>query len=119
MEEAVQVGEQHATVGAFVRGEISVEAFEVDHETVAFDSVMSNLPSMPHPMTYHQLRDYILSQMRMSAVYQPVMLKVLLERDGAADVTEIAKALLSYDQSQIEYYAIRTKNMVGRILTQN
>ena len=55
----------------------------------------------------------------MRAVYQPAMLKVLMEAGDEATVEEIAKALLSYDQSQIEYYAIRTKNMVGRVLTQN
>jgi diadenosine tetraphosphate (Ap4A) HIT family hydrolase len=57
--------------------------------------------------------------MRMSHVYQPVMLRVLLERGGEASVTDIAKALLSYDQSQVEYYELRTKNMVGRVLAQN
>ncbi|MBF9058172.1 HIT domain-containing protein [Rhodobacterales bacterium HKCCSP123] len=66
-----------------------------------------------------QLEEFILNRMRMSAVYQPAMLKVLLEAGGEATVEEIARALLSYDQSQIEYYAIRTKNMVGRVLTQN
>lgn len=52
-------------------------------------------------------------------VYQPVMLKTLLENGGEATVEQIAKALLSHDQSQIEYYGIRTKNMVGKVLTQN
>ncbi|TDL83998.1 HIT domain-containing protein [Palleronia sediminis] len=32
---------------------------------------------------------------------------------------QIARALLSYDLSQVEYYEIRTKNMVGRVLTNN
>ena len=55
----------------------------------------------------------------MSHVYQPAMLKVLLEKGGAASIEDVAKALLYYDQSQVEYYAIRTKNMVGKVLTQN
>jgi ATP adenylyltransferase len=57
--------------------------------------------------------------MRMSHIYQPVMLKVLLENYGEASVEQIASALLSYDQSQVEYYGIRTKQMVGKILTNN
>jgi diadenosine tetraphosphate (Ap4A) HIT family hydrolase len=57
--------------------------------------------------------------MRMSHVYQPVMLQVLLEKGGTASTEEVAKALLSYDRSQVEYYEIRTKNMVGKVLTQN
>ena len=55
----------------------------------------------------------------MSHVYQPVMLQVLLERGGTASTEDVAKALLSYDRSQVEYYEIRTKNMVGKVLTQN
>jgi ATP adenylyltransferase len=55
--------------------------------------------------------------MRMSHVYQPVMLRELLSRDGRATVAEIAHALLDEDRSQIEYYSEITKNMVGRVLT--
>ena len=52
-------------------------------------------------------------------IYQPVMLRELLLSDGEASVEQIAKAFLSYNRSQIEYYEIRTKNMVGRVLTNN
>ena len=48
---------------------------------------------------------------------QPVMLRELLSRNGRATVAEIARALLSEDRSQIEYYSEITKNMVGRVLT--
>lgn len=74
---------------------------------------------MSSDLTFAQLQDYIRRSMRMSHIYQPVMLRVLLENGGQADTETIAKALLSYDRSQIEYYEIRTKNMVGKILTQN
>jgi len=70
-------------------------------------------------LTYQQLEAYICEQMRMSHVYQPVMLRVLLENGGTASTEDVAKALLSYDRSQVEYYEIRTKNMVGKVLTQN
>lgn len=70
-------------------------------------------------MTSDQLKTYIAETMRMSHVYQPVMLRVLLEQGGSAPLTDIARALLSYDQSQVEYYELRTKNMVGRVLTAN
>ena len=66
-----------------------------------------------------QLKTYIAETMRMSHVYQPVMLRVLLEQGGSASLTDIARALLSYDQSQVEYYELRTKSMVGRVLTAN
>ncbi|MBU2889093.1 HIT family protein [Celeribacter halophilus] len=65
------------------------------------------------------LHRYITERMRMSHVYQPVMLRELLKSDGEATVEQIAKALLSHDRSQVEYYEIRTKNMVGKVLTNN
>ena len=66
-----------------------------------------------------KLSKFILHEMRMSHVYQPVMLAEILRSNGSASITQIAKALLSYDASQIEYYQEITKNMVGRVLTKN
>ena len=65
------------------------------------------------------LHDYITNQMKMSHIYQHVMLKVLLENNGQASIEQVASALLSYDHSQVEYYGIRTKQMVGKVLTNN
>lgn len=55
----------------------------------------------------------------MSHIYQPAMLIELLKSKGSSTVSDIAKALLEHDQSQIEYYEQITKNMVGRVLTDN
>jgi ATP adenylyltransferase len=75
---------------------------------------------MPKPSkTYSKLNDFIENKMRMSHIYQPVMLAELLKQNGAASVSEIAKALVAHDISQIEYYENITKNMVGRVLTNN
>ena len=68
---------------------------------------------------YEQLSDFISNKMRMSHIYQPAMLIELLKREGSASSREIAKALLSHDVSQIEYYESIAKNMVGRVLTNN
>lgn len=65
---------------------------------------------------FHHLLDFINNQMKMSHVYQPVMLKTLLENGGRASTEEIARAILSHDQSQVEYYQQITNNMVGRVL---
>jgi len=70
-------------------------------------------------LTFAQLEDFIQEKMRMSHIYQPVMLKVLLENGGHANIEDIARALLSHDRSQVEYYEIRTRNMVGRVLASN
>ena len=66
---------------------------------------------------FNALSNFILNEMRMSHIYQPVMLIELLERRGSASVTEIARALLGHDVSQVEYYEHITKNMVGKVLT--
>ena len=50
---------------------------------------------------YEQLHDFISKRMRMSHVYQPVMLLELLRHRGVASKTEIARALLARDAAQI------------------
>ena len=70
-------------------------------------------------MNYKKLYDFINNKMRMSHIYQPLMLKILLNNKGKASSNRIAKALLSRDVSQIEYYEQITKNMVGKVLTNN
>ena len=69
--------------------------------------------------SFERLASYIRKEMRMSHIYQPVMLEVLLRQGGTASTADIARALLSHDRSQVEYYELRTKMMVGRVLTQN
>jgi ATP adenylyltransferase len=67
-------------------------------------------------MTFSQLEIFITSNMRMSHIYQPVMIKCLLENEGKADDIHIAKQLLQFDPSQIEYYQDITNKMVGKVL---
>ena len=68
---------------------------------------------------YARLAHFIRDEMRMSHIYQPVMLLELLRSGGAASVRQIANALLARDASQVEYYEQITKNMVGKVLTKN
>ncbi len=70
-------------------------------------------------VTYHKLRKFIAEEMRMSQVYQPVMLIELLKSGGQASVEQIAKAILDKDPTQLEYFAEVVKNMVGKVLTKN
>lgn len=67
-------------------------------------------------MDFETLEDFLRNRMRMAHIYQPVMIKALLEHGGTASVEDIARALLSHDQSQVEYYQTITNNMVGRVL---
>jgi diadenosine tetraphosphate (Ap4A) HIT family hydrolase len=66
-----------------------------------------------------KLKDFIENRMSMSHIYQPVMIKVLLEGGGIAHKKNIAQNILSFDFSQVEYYEGITNNMVGRVLRKN
>jgi diadenosine tetraphosphate (Ap4A) HIT family hydrolase len=67
-------------------------------------------------MTFQELKHFITTKMRMSHIYQPLMIKTLLRKNGMASDKEIAKQLLQFDPSQIEYYQSIVKKMVGKIL---
>ena len=66
-------------------------------------------------MDYADLSDFVRRRRRMSHVYQPAMLRAPLGRGGECPVEEIARAILSHDRSQVEYYEALTNNMVGRV----
>ena len=70
-------------------------------------------------MTFPELKDFLMNKMRMSHIYQPVMLISLLKNGGVSSIESVAKDLLINDQSQMEYYDKVTKNMVGKVLTKN
>src|SRR5271165_1211881 len=72
---------------------------------------------MPTP-AFTRLRDFISTAMQMSHVYQPVMLRTLIDRGGKASVSEIAQALLLEDRAQLDYYRQITKRMPGAVLRQ-
>jgi len=65
---------------------------------------------------YKTLEDFIKNKMEMQHIYQPVMIKVLLDSGNRASVDKIANAFLEKDQSQIDYYKIITKSMPGKVL---
>ena len=69
--------------------------------------------------TFEKLKKYITEEMRMSHVYQPVMLIELLSNNGKSTVQQIAQAILKKDPTQIEYFSEIVKNMVGKVLTNN
>jgi hypothetical protein len=55
-------------------------------------------------MEFHALLDFIQTRMRMAHIYQPVMIRTLLDHQWEADDEQIAKNLLLHGRSQIEYY---------------
>jgi len=67
-------------------------------------------------MDFKTLKNYIENKMRMSHIYQPIMIKSLLESNNKATVEKIARKFNEKDESNIEIFRITTKNMPGRIL---
>jgi ATP adenylyltransferase len=56
-----------------------------------------------HPSTtFQQLATFITKKMRMSHLYQPLMLRTLINKGGTASLHDIASAFLTHDESQIE-----------------
>lgn len=68
-------------------------------------------------MQFDELLHFVEQDMRMSHVYQPVMIRELLNRGGRATREDIARALLNEDRSELDYYGEITRDMVGRVLT--
>lgn len=69
---------------------------------------------------FKKLKHFISKEMKMSQIYQPVMLIELLKSmEGRATVQDIAQAILNKDPTQVEYFSTVVKNMVGRVLTKN
>jgi diadenosine tetraphosphate (Ap4A) HIT family hydrolase/5-methylcytosine-specific restriction endonuclease McrA len=68
-------------------------------------------------MHFEDLVQFIERDMRMAHVYQPVMLRALLDGRGRATREDIARALLNEDRSQLDYYSEIARDMVGRVLT--
>lgn len=68
---------------------------------------------------FDRLSDFLDKQMRMSHIYQPAMLIELLQSEGQAHTSEVARAILVRDPTQVEYYENIVRRMPGRVLTQN
>jgi len=70
-------------------------------------------------MDFKKLKNYLENKMRMSHIYQPIMIKTLLESNNKATVDKIARKFNAKDESNIEIFRITTKKMPGRILKKN
>jgi len=68
---------------------------------------------------YKNLKDYISQKMRMSHIYQPLMLMELMKGKGKASGKKIAQAFLSYDETQIDYYKEIVKLMPFKYLSKH
>jgi len=67
-------------------------------------------------MTFVALKDFIQKRLRMSHLYQPMVIRELISAGGKATVRQLALSLLAQDESQIRYYEDRIKKMPLTVL---
>jgi ATP adenylyltransferase len=77
---------------------------------------MERLKTVPATMALRNKADPVASKesseaLRMSHIYQPVLIKTLLDNGGFCTRRQLALALLMQDESQIEYYENRLRDM--------
>jgi len=67
-------------------------------------------------MTFKELYDFIDNKMRMSHIYQPLLIKTLVEAGGSATLRQLAQQFVLEDESQLQYYENTIKNMPVKVL---
>lgn len=70
-------------------------------------------------MTYEQLVEFLSSKMKMSHIYQPLLIRSLVDAGGSATLRQLAQFFLSQDESQLLYYEKRIKEMPLKVLTKH
>jgi diadenosine tetraphosphate (Ap4A) HIT family hydrolase len=67
-------------------------------------------------LTFDKLSEFIGKKMRMSHIYQPLLIRSLLDCGGAATLRQLAGCFLDQDESQILFYEDRIKKMPVPVL---
>jgi ATP adenylyltransferase len=62
-------------------------------------------------MTLNDLLHFLRQGIRMSHIYQPVLIRALLDNGGYCTRRQLAITLLMQDESQVEYYEKRIQDM--------
>ncbi|MFX1590426.1 MAG: HNH endonuclease, partial [Promethearchaeota archaeon] len=70
-------------------------------------------------MKIEGLKKFIKDKMRLSHLYQPLLIKELIENGGKATIRQLAISFLKNDESQINYFEKRIKDMPLKILAKH
>ncbi|GBE55828.1 AP-4-A phosphorylase [archaeon BMS3Bbin16] len=65
---------------------------------------------------FDDLIDFIENKMRMSHIYQPLLIQTLVDSDGKATLRQLAQNFVLKDESQLIFYEKRIKEMPLKIL---
>ena len=67
-------------------------------------------------MNYAELVDFLENRMKMEHVYQPLLIRSLVDAGGKATIRQLAQALAIQDEGQLKYYEERIKRMPVPVL---
>lgn len=67
-------------------------------------------------MKFSELLKFIQFKMKMSHIYQPLLIKTLVESGGVATVNQIARVFSAADENQVRFYEARIKQMPLKVL---
>jgi ATP adenylyltransferase len=67
-------------------------------------------------MTFEDLLDFLENRMSMSHIYQPLLIRALVDSGGTATLRQLAQSFLLQDESQLLFYEKRIKQMPLKIL---
>ena len=79
-------------------------------------AVLKSHRPAPGALDYDELADFVKHRMKMVHVFQPIMIRTLVEAGGSATDQDIARAFLSEDRAQLEYYAYIAKRWPRKTL---
>ena len=67
-------------------------------------------------MTFKDLIDFLENKMSMSHIYQPLLIRSLVDSGGSATLRQLANNFVLQDESQLVYYEDRIKKMPVKVL---
>jgi hypothetical protein len=67
-------------------------------------------------MTFETLIDFIKDRISMRHIYQPLMIRSLIEAGGYVKIRQLAQSFLTQDETQLVHYERRIKEMPLRVL---
>jgi len=67
-------------------------------------------------MKFDALKDFLENKMSMAHIYQPLLIKSLVDSGGSATIRQLAFNFLAQDESQLRYYERKIKDMPLRVL---
>ena len=67
-------------------------------------------------MNFTELKNFLQTEMRMSHVYQPLLIRTLVDAGNRATLRQVAMVFAGVDEAQIRLYEHRIKTMPVRVL---